>query len=167
MNNANHILRALLRIRDVYPRSRIRILPSRIPDQNISDLRSRIHIHIEDIKVFLSNPKKLFLSARKYNPIRIPNLIFYASRVPGSKRYQIPDPDPQHCLRDTTKWTPSRKIHAAMQEKQTQVGPDISCIWSTGTSEGVLLFLSCSRFRILYPKRNPAASPPPPHTQLK
>ncbi len=45
--------------------------------------------------------KKLFLSSRKYDPdcsSRIRILIFYSSRIQGSKRHRIPDPDPQHCL---------------------------------------------------------------------
>jgi hypothetical protein len=41
------------------------------------------------------NPKKLFLSSRKYDPgcsSRIWILIFYLSRIQGSKRHRIPDP---------------------------------------------------------------------------
>ena len=44
--------------------------------------------------------KKMFLSSRKYDPgcsSRIRILIFYPSRIQGSKRHRIPDPDPQHC----------------------------------------------------------------------
>ncbi len=29
---------------------------------------------------------------------RIRMLTFYPSRIQGSKRHRIPDPDPQHCL---------------------------------------------------------------------
>jgi hypothetical protein len=32
-------------------------------------------------------------------------LIFYLSRIPGSKRHRIPDPDPQHCLKLIEVWT--------------------------------------------------------------
>ncbi len=41
---------------------------------------------------------KIFLSSRKYDPgcsSRIRILIFYPSRMQGSKRHWIPDPDPQ------------------------------------------------------------------------
>ncbi len=58
--------------------------PSRIPD-----LHQRIPVF---------EPKKLFLNSRKYHPgcsSRIRILIFYPSRIPGSKRHRIPDPDPQ------------------------------------------------------------------------
>ncbi len=50
------------------------------------------------IQVFLT--KKLFLSSRKYDPgfsSRIRILIFYPSRIQGSKSHRVPDPDPQHC----------------------------------------------------------------------
>ncbi len=76
--------KSVLRIRDVYPgshpRSRIRIFP--IPDRG-----SRIRI--KELKYF--NPKKGFLSSRKYDPgcsslIRIPD--------PDSEFFPIPDPDP-------------------------------------------------------------------------
>jgi hypothetical protein len=43
------------------------------------------------------NQKKWFLSSRKYDPgcsSRIRMLTFYPSRIQGSKRHQIPDPDP-------------------------------------------------------------------------
>ncbi len=61
---------------NVYPGSRIRIFPSRI--------------RIKEFKYF--NPKKLFLSSRKYDPCcssRIQILIFYPSRIPESKRHRI------------------------------------------------------------------------------
>jgi hypothetical protein len=53
------------------------------------------------------NLKKLFLSSRKYDPgcssrIRIIIFIHTGAQIQGSKRYRIPDPDPQHwpyCLR--------------------------------------------------------------------
>ncbi len=71
------ILTPVLRIRDVYPESRIQIFPSRIP--------------IKEVKYF--NPEKIFLSSRKYDPgcsSRI--LIFFTpsgSRIQGSKRHRI------------------------------------------------------------------------------
>ncbi len=66
-----------------------------IPDPN--NFISRIRIKI--FKYF--SPKKLFPSSRKYDPgcsSRIQILIFYPSRILGSKRHRIPDPDPQHCF---------------------------------------------------------------------
>ncbi len=49
---------AVLQIRDVYPGSRIRIFPSRIPDPGSKDSGSRIRTRIKEFK-------KLFLSFRK------------------------------------------------------------------------------------------------------
>jgi hypothetical protein len=71
----------VVRIRDVYPGSRIRIFPSRIP--------------IKEFKYGILT-QKLFLSSRKYDPgcstrIRIP---FLPIPDPGVKK--APDPDPQH-----------------------------------------------------------------------
>ncbi len=85
---------AVLRIRDVYPGSNF--FPSRIPDPNCLHPGSRIRI--KEFKYF--NPKKWFLSSRKYDPgcsSRIRMLTFYPSRIQGSKRHRIPDLDPQHC----------------------------------------------------------------------
>jgi hypothetical protein len=65
---------------------------SRIQGQN----DSRIRIRIKEFK-----PKKLFQSSWKYDPkclSRIRILIFHPSRIPGSKRHRIPDPDPQQCF---------------------------------------------------------------------
>jgi hypothetical protein len=72
--------------------------PSRIPDPNFFPPGSQIRI--KEFKYF--NPKKWFLSSRKYDPgcsSRIRVLTFYPSRIPdpGVKRHRIPDPDPQHC----------------------------------------------------------------------
>ncbi len=67
-------LLAVLRIQDVYPGSEF--FPSRI--------------HIKEF-----NPKKWFLSSRKYDSgssSRNRILIFYPSRIPGSKRHRLPDP---------------------------------------------------------------------------
>jgi hypothetical protein len=54
---------------------------------------SRSRIRIKEFKYF--NPKKGFLNSRKYDPglsSRILILIFYPSRIQGSKRHLIPDP---------------------------------------------------------------------------
>jgi hypothetical protein len=67
------------------------------PDPGSKRSGSRIRIRIKDFKYL--QPKKLFLSSRKYNPgcsSRIRILIFYPFRIQGSKRHRIPDPDPQH-----------------------------------------------------------------------
>ncbi len=77
--------------------------PSRIPDPNCFHPGSRIRI--KEFKYFI--PKKWFLSSRNYDPgcsSRIPDfgpgswLITHpGSRITGSKRQRIPDPDQQHC----------------------------------------------------------------------
>jgi hypothetical protein len=70
-----------------HPGSRIRICS--IPDPGFAS---------KELQYF--NPKKWFLSSRKYNPgcsSRIRILTLYPSRIQGSKRHRIPDPDPQHC----------------------------------------------------------------------
>jgi hypothetical protein len=78
--------------------SRIRLFSSRTLDPNCLHPGSRIRI--KGFKYF--NPKKLkkwFLSSGKYDPgcsSRIRMLTFYPSRIQGSKRHRIPDPDPQH-----------------------------------------------------------------------
>ncbi len=72
-----------------------------IPDPTFFHPKSRIQIFSIPDPVSTSkefNPKKLILSSMKYKPgyssqIRI--LTFYASRIQGSKRHRIPDP--QHC----------------------------------------------------------------------
>jgi hypothetical protein len=70
--------------------------PSRIPDQTFFHPGSRI---LKEFKYF--NPqkskKKWFLSSKKYDPgcssrIPDPDADFFPSRIPGSKRYPIPDP---------------------------------------------------------------------------
>ncbi len=65
------IIETVLRIRDVYPGSRIRICSIPVPDlgsgvKKIPDPGSRIRIRIKECKYF--QPKKLFLSSRKYDP---------------------------------------------------------------------------------------------------
>ncbi len=79
---------SVLRIRDVYPGSRIRLFS--IPDPNffISDPHQRIWLGY-------FNPKNCFLRSRKYDPvcsswIRI--LIFYPSRIPDLGVKKAPDP---------------------------------------------------------------------------
>ncbi len=51
-------------------------------------------IRIKDFKCF--NPKKMFLSSRKYDPSRSSRIriliFFYPSRIQGSKRHRIPNP---------------------------------------------------------------------------
>jgi hypothetical protein len=64
-----------------------------IPDPGSEFFPSRIRI--KEFKYF--NPKKCFLSSRKYDlgcSSRIRFLTSYPSRIPGSKRHWIPDPDP-------------------------------------------------------------------------
>jgi hypothetical protein len=72
-------MKAVLRIRDVYPGSRIRLFPTRIPDPNCLHPGSRIRI--KEFKYF--NPKKWFLSSRKYDPD--PNADFLPFLDPGSR----------------------------------------------------------------------------------
>ena len=69
--------------------------PSRIPDPNCLHPGSRIRI--KELKYF--NPKKWFLSFRKYDPgcssrIPDPDADFLLIPDPGVKK--APDPDPQH-----------------------------------------------------------------------
>ncbi len=82
----------VLWIRDVYPGFQIRLFfhPGSA-SKNISILTPK------KPKKF----KKWFLSSRRYDPgcsSRIRMLTFYppGSRIQGSKRHRIPDPDPQH-----------------------------------------------------------------------
>jgi hypothetical protein len=81
----------VLRIRDVYSGSRIRIFSS--PDPIFFYPGSTL-------KNLIS--QKVFLSSRKYDPAsgssRIRILIFCPSRIQGSKRHRIriPDPHPEH-----------------------------------------------------------------------
>jgi hypothetical protein len=77
--------------------------PSLIPYPNCLHPRSRVRIK-KNLSVL--TPKKWFLSSRKYDPgcssrIPDPDADFYPSRIPGSKRHRIPDPDPQHLNRLT------------------------------------------------------------------
>jgi hypothetical protein len=73
------VYKTVLRIRDVYPGSRIRLFS--IPDPGSELFPSRIRI--KEFDYF--NPKKWFLSSRKYDPScssRIRILTFYPSRIP-------------------------------------------------------------------------------------
>jgi hypothetical protein len=80
----------VLRIWDFYPRSPIRIFPSRI--QGKKDSGSRIRIRIEEFKYF--EPKKLFVSSRKYDPgcsSWIPQILISYKHCCGYVMF-IPDP---------------------------------------------------------------------------
>ncbi len=94
----------MLRIRDVDPGSDFfsSWIPNpRIPDPNCLHPGSRIRI--TEFKCF--NPKKMVSKLNKiWSGLFIPDpgsgcwhlLTFYPSRIQGSKRHRIPDPDPQH-----------------------------------------------------------------------
>ncbi len=81
----------MLQILDVYPGSRTRIFS--IPDPNFFHPGSRICIR--EFKYFLT--KKLFFKLSEiWSGLFIPDPAHYfLPRIPGSKRHQIPDPDPQ------------------------------------------------------------------------
>jgi len=97
-------------IHDVYPGSRIRLCS--IPDPTLFHPGSRIRtVSIPDLRSSIKNlciltpqkVKKWFLSSKKYDPgfssrIPDPGDDFLPSRIQGSKRYPIPNPDPQHCI---------------------------------------------------------------------
>jgi hypothetical protein len=86
------MLKAVWRIRYVYPGSRIRL--SSIPDPNC------LHPGSSSKNLNFSTPKKAkkwFLSSKKYDPgcssrIPDPDADFLPSRIQGSKRHPIPDP---------------------------------------------------------------------------
>ncbi len=71
----------------------------RIPDPTFFHPGSESRIRFKEFKYF--NPKKWFLSSRKYDPgcsVRIPDPdpdFVHPSRIQWSKRHRIPDP--QHC----------------------------------------------------------------------
>ncbi len=79
MNHAiDHIYVYSVADRAVDPGSEL--FPSRIPAQGQKDSRIRNRIRIREFKYF--NPKKLFLSSRKYDPgcsslIRVSDKIFF------------------------------------------------------------------------------------------
>ncbi len=76
----------MLRLRDVYPGSRIRFFS--IPDANCFHPGSELfpsRIHIKEFQYFI--PKKWFLSSRKYDP-------GCSSRIPDSDPDFLPIPDP-------------------------------------------------------------------------
>ncbi len=73
----------------------------RILDPNFFHTGSRIRI--KELKYF--NPKHCFSALENMTRVvypgsgsRIRILIFYPSRIPGSKRHRIPDPNPHDCL---------------------------------------------------------------------
>ncbi len=83
----------VLRIRDVFPDPGSQFFPSRIPDPNFFHPGSGSRIRIKEFKYF--NPKKWFLSSRKYDPgcsFRIPDPDFSPIPDPGVTRHRIPDP---------------------------------------------------------------------------
>ncbi len=132
----------MLRIRDVYPGSRILIFThpgSRISDPGSKNSNKRerwikfviilflwSQISQNWILCYFWNAKeknlgqfslncwsfypKNFQYALKYmvwdpwSEIRDPEKTYSGSRIQGSKRHRIPDPDPQHCLK-TCIWT--------------------------------------------------------------
>ncbi len=90
----------MLRIRDVYPGSQIRIIPSQIPDPRSRVIKisgSWVRIRIKEFNHF--EPKKLFLSSRKYDPgcssrMPDPDLDIFThpgSGIRGSERHLIQD----------------------------------------------------------------------------
>ncbi len=90
----------MLRIRDVYPDPNFFNPGSRIRFFSIPDPGSASK------NLSILTQKKWFLTSRKYDPgcsSRIRN--FYPSRVQGSKRHRIPDP--QH-------WYPKVKAHTSV-----------------------------------------------------
>ncbi len=115
----------MLRIRDVYPGSHF--FPSRIRTVSIPDRGSAS----KNLSILTpKKTKKWFLSSRKYDKgcssrIPDPDADFLPiadpgsrgqkgteSRIQGSKRHRIPDPDPQHC-RKFKKLTLVRSLTAA------------------------------------------------------
>jgi hypothetical protein len=93
----------VLRIRDVYPGSRIQLFS--IPDPKCLHPGSQIPVSdpgssSKNLSILTpKKPKKLFLSSKKYDRVvhpgsRIRMLTFYhpGSRIPGSNRHPIPDP---------------------------------------------------------------------------
>jgi hypothetical protein len=53
---------------------------------------------LKELENFL--PKKLSISSQKYGfGIRDPDKTYFGSRIQGSKRHRLPDPDPQHSLK--------------------------------------------------------------------
>jgi hypothetical protein len=86
------------RIRDVYPGSDFFHPGSRIRTVSIPDPGSSS----KNLSILTpKKTKKWFLSSKKYDPgcssrIPDPDADFLPSRIPGSKRHPIPDPDPQY-----------------------------------------------------------------------
>jgi hypothetical protein len=93
-----NIGKAVLRIRDVYPRSRIGFFPSRILDPELT--KSRIRIRKKEFKYFWT--KKLVLSSRKNYLGRSSRsrIFFYPGfRIQGSKKHRTRIADPKHWLK--------------------------------------------------------------------
>ncbi len=96
-------VKSLLRIRDVYPGSRIRIFSIPDPGSRVETIPDSGSISRSASKNLSVLTKKLFLSSRKYDPgcsSRIRILIFSPSQIPdpGIKKARIPDPDTQQWL---------------------------------------------------------------------
>ncbi len=95
----------MLRIRDVYPGSRIRLFPSRIPDPNCLHPGSRILI--KEFMYF--NPKKQkngFLALKNMIRVvhpgsRIRMLTFYPSRIPDPGVKEAPNSGSRIRIRNT------------------------------------------------------------------
>ncbi len=74
-----------------------------IPDPGSDFSPSRIRIHTNEFKYFILTQKIAFKALGKFIRVvhryRILIRIFThpGSRIQGSKRHRIPDPDPQHC----------------------------------------------------------------------
>jgi hypothetical protein len=103
-----------LRIRDVHPGSQIRIssIPS-IPNPNFFHPGSRNRV--KELKYI--NPKKWFLSSPKCDPCcssRIWILIFYSSRIPGSKRHRIHSSRIRITIRSIIKEMESYKVQGTL-----------------------------------------------------
>ncbi len=123
----------------VYPGSRIRFFPSRIPDPNFSHPRSRIRIFpIPDSgsaskNLTILTQKFVAKAPRKYDP-GCSSWLFYPSRIPGSQRHRIPYP--QHCLqavlhRVIRNWRPWRTCRVGVRKcygSGIQVKSEVSCL---------------------------------------
>jgi hypothetical protein len=96
---------SVLRIQDIYNGSRIRFFPSPILDPGLTSSRIRIRIKMKIIltqKLFLGFRKKMIWHVHPGSRIRI----LFPSRIQGSKKYRIPDP--QHWCQSTL-FYPSRQ----------------------------------------------------------
>jgi hypothetical protein len=107
----NTNMTAVWRIRDVYPGSRIPDLGSRIQKQQqkrgvkknffvITFYAATNFSKLQIILVSLSSQKYGFGIRDPRSGIRKKPIPDPGSRIQGSKRHRIPDPDPQHCMTD-------------------------------------------------------------------